>query len=211
MKSATEIAVDMLRERASVGLDKYGVSIDRTDLSIKEWHQHAIEELLDGAQYLIRAKQEMEKKLESEDEIRIDITGSGLLRVYPFNADLKQVEVDIEYADGWKESDAKLTLYNTSNFTDSKLYTERRGVRIASITYTRVPNVSDIKLLTDTLCKRELEIIELRKELESLKNANFVLFGQKLKLLHEPDVVTGCYSMTLGDGTCEKWEPINHD
>jgi hypothetical protein len=54
--STTEKIVTMLRDRSAVGLDKYGVSIDRNDLAFDEWCQHAIEEMLDGAQYLQRAK-----------------------------------------------------------------------------------------------------------------------------------------------------------
>ena len=36
----------------------------RTDLSVEEWIQHAIEEMLDGAQYLYRIKQELAKRLD---------------------------------------------------------------------------------------------------------------------------------------------------
>ena len=61
-KSTTESIVDMIRERAAVGLDKYGVSVDRTDLTTEQWMQHAIEEMLDGAQYLYRIKQELAKR-----------------------------------------------------------------------------------------------------------------------------------------------------
>jgi hypothetical protein len=53
----TEEIVEMLRSRSDVGLKKYGVSMDRTDLSHADWCQHAIEELLDGAQYLLQVKQ----------------------------------------------------------------------------------------------------------------------------------------------------------
>jgi hypothetical protein len=62
-KSTTESIVDMLRSRSAAGLDKYGVSIDRTDLTTEQWIQHAIEEMLDGAQYLYRIKQELTKRV----------------------------------------------------------------------------------------------------------------------------------------------------
>ena len=61
-KSTTESIIDMIRSRAAVGLDKYGVSVDRTDLTTDQWIQHAIEEMLDGAQYLYRIKQELAKR-----------------------------------------------------------------------------------------------------------------------------------------------------
>ena len=63
-KGTTESIVDMIRSRAAVGLDKYGVSVDRTDLTTDQWIQHAIEEMLDGAQYLYRIKQELAKRLD---------------------------------------------------------------------------------------------------------------------------------------------------
>ena len=64
-KSTTESIVDMIRSRAVLGLDKYGVTVDRTDLTTEQWIQHAIEEMLDGAQYLYRIKQELAKRLDS--------------------------------------------------------------------------------------------------------------------------------------------------
>lgn len=56
MTSTTETLVAMLRERHERGLQKYGVTVDRTDLTPEQWAQHAIEELLDCAAYLIRLK-----------------------------------------------------------------------------------------------------------------------------------------------------------
>lgn len=43
---------EKLRERASRGLKKYGVTTDRKDTSIKEWLIHAQEEAMDLAIYL---------------------------------------------------------------------------------------------------------------------------------------------------------------
>jgi len=55
--SKTEQAViDMIRIRSVVGAYKYKTTMDRTDLTLSEWAQHAQEELLDGAQYLERVK-----------------------------------------------------------------------------------------------------------------------------------------------------------
>lgn len=36
--------------------ERYGTTLDRTDLSVKEWIDHAIEESLDHALYLQRIK-----------------------------------------------------------------------------------------------------------------------------------------------------------
>lgn len=49
-----------LRERAARGLQKYGVGLERDDLGLKEWLQHAYEECLDQANYLKRALMELE-------------------------------------------------------------------------------------------------------------------------------------------------------
>lgn len=50
---AEAVASD-IRTRAEVGLRKYGVTLERTDLNRREWLQHAYEEALDLACYLRR-------------------------------------------------------------------------------------------------------------------------------------------------------------
>lgn len=45
-------------ERANFGQKKYGTNLDRTDLSTKDWIQHAQEELMDGILYLEKLKQQ---------------------------------------------------------------------------------------------------------------------------------------------------------
>ena len=54
--STTEQLVGMLRNRHARGLAKYGTTLDRADLSPEQWAQHAIEEALDLAGYLMRLK-----------------------------------------------------------------------------------------------------------------------------------------------------------
>lgn len=49
-----EVRSDLLA-RSQVGLAKYGVGLDRTDLKLRDWLQHAYEETLDQANYLKRA------------------------------------------------------------------------------------------------------------------------------------------------------------
>jgi hypothetical protein len=46
----------LLRSRSETGIRKYGTTMDRTDLEIKQWIDHAIEECLDQALYLQRIK-----------------------------------------------------------------------------------------------------------------------------------------------------------
>lgn len=67
--NTTERIVDMLRSRSEVGLKKYGVSIDRDDLNLEQWIQHAIEEMLDGAQYLMRIKDNIKECYECNEQV----------------------------------------------------------------------------------------------------------------------------------------------
>ncbi len=46
----------LLKNRSETGIRKYGTTLDRTDLEIKQWIDHAIEEALDHALYLQRIK-----------------------------------------------------------------------------------------------------------------------------------------------------------
>lgn len=48
--------VDQLLSRDSHGRAKYGVTLDRPDLTTSEWLQHMAEELMDGAGYALAAK-----------------------------------------------------------------------------------------------------------------------------------------------------------
>jgi len=46
--------------RAALGKEKYGVTMERKDLSFKDWLLHLQEELLDGANYIERLLEEEE-------------------------------------------------------------------------------------------------------------------------------------------------------
>ncbi|MEE7460658.1 hypothetical protein MFUR16E_04590 [Methylobacterium fujisawaense] len=48
------VRADLLA-RSQVGIQKYGVTLDRTDLNLRDWLQHAYEETLNQANYLKRA------------------------------------------------------------------------------------------------------------------------------------------------------------
>ena len=50
-----------LLNRSNAGIDKYGATLDRTDIDLKGWLQHAYEECLDQANYLKRSIIEIEK------------------------------------------------------------------------------------------------------------------------------------------------------
>jgi len=44
--------VDKYEERSAVGIKKYGTTLDRNDLELKEWIIHLQEELMDATLYL---------------------------------------------------------------------------------------------------------------------------------------------------------------
>ena len=48
--------VQKFLQRSEVGKKKYGVTLDRDDLSIPDWITHAQEELMDGILYLEKLK-----------------------------------------------------------------------------------------------------------------------------------------------------------
>lgn len=50
-----------LLDRSNVGIEKYHTTLDRTDLTLKQWLTHAYEECLDQANYLKRSILEIEK------------------------------------------------------------------------------------------------------------------------------------------------------
>jgi hypothetical protein len=47
-------------ERSTTGLKKYGVTLDREDLTLDQWINHLLEELMDATLYLSRIKKEIE-------------------------------------------------------------------------------------------------------------------------------------------------------
>jgi len=52
---------DMI-DREKLGLEKYGTTVDRKDLSLRDWLQHAYEESLDKSLYLKAAIRELDGK-----------------------------------------------------------------------------------------------------------------------------------------------------
>lgn len=49
-----------LKWRSIVGQKKYGVTLERADLTLRQWLQHAYEETLDQANYLKRVIMELD-------------------------------------------------------------------------------------------------------------------------------------------------------
>ena len=59
MSRIEEQVIDFLRTRAETGKRKYGVTMEREDLSFLEWLQHLQEELLDAALYVEKLKEQV--------------------------------------------------------------------------------------------------------------------------------------------------------
>lgn len=58
----TEI-LNRYKDRAKLGLNKYGTTLDRDDLTTEQWLEHAIEEALDLSLYLTKLKQNFKKSI----------------------------------------------------------------------------------------------------------------------------------------------------
>ena len=51
-----ERVVSLFRSRSQRGIDKYGTTLDKNELSNREWLQHLQEELMDAALYVEKIK-----------------------------------------------------------------------------------------------------------------------------------------------------------
>lgn len=66
MDKIVSSVIEQIKQRSEAGFNKYGTNMERTDLSLIDWLQHAQEEAMDLAIYLERIKQDLiaSKKLE---------------------------------------------------------------------------------------------------------------------------------------------------
>lgn len=74
-----ESVIEQLNSRSKVGINKYGVTLDRTDLSTLEWIQHAQEEAMDLCLYLEKIKEQLKPRQWYDDKLeeRINIIGQN--------------------------------------------------------------------------------------------------------------------------------------
>jgi len=61
MSKIEEAVIQKIRQRAEKGYEKYGHTMEREDLTMEEWLTHLQEELMDGAVYLERIKQDLDR------------------------------------------------------------------------------------------------------------------------------------------------------
>lgn len=59
MDSIVTSIIKKFEDRARIGKAKYGTDLDRTDLSVLDWIQHAQEEHMDAILYLEKLKKEL--------------------------------------------------------------------------------------------------------------------------------------------------------
>lgn len=57
--SIVDSIIDKFVERATIGKQKYGTDLDRTDLSLEDWLEHSIQEKLDDILYMQKALKEL--------------------------------------------------------------------------------------------------------------------------------------------------------
>ena len=57
--SIIQSVISQFLERGELGLNKYGTTLDRTDLNISDWIEHMKQELMDSILYLERIKKEL--------------------------------------------------------------------------------------------------------------------------------------------------------
>jgi hypothetical protein len=60
--SVVDSIIDQFVQRATFGKQKYGVDLDREDLSVLEWIEHAKQEHMDAILYLEKLKKIVETK-----------------------------------------------------------------------------------------------------------------------------------------------------
>jgi hypothetical protein len=60
--SIVDSVIDQFVSRASFGKEKYGTDLDREDLSVLEWIEHAKQEHMDAILYLEKLKKIIETK-----------------------------------------------------------------------------------------------------------------------------------------------------
>jgi len=51
-----ELVIEQFKQRSNVGINKYGATLDRTDLTRLEWINHAQQEAMDMILYLEKLK-----------------------------------------------------------------------------------------------------------------------------------------------------------
>lgn len=68
MSSVEDSVCAKIQARAELGLNKYGTTLERTDVSVLGWLKHAQEEAMDLASYLEKLMIELENPEENPND-----------------------------------------------------------------------------------------------------------------------------------------------
>jgi hypothetical protein len=92
LDSVVTSIINKFKSRAEFGQKKYGTNLDRTDLSVLDWIQHAQEEHMDAILYLEKLKKELQNKSENKkEESSSPVTSSNK----------KELDLDLDYYNRW--------------------------------------------------------------------------------------------------------------
>ena len=71
--------IEKFKDRSLMGLEKYGTTLDRNDLSLLDWINHAQEELMDGILYLEKIKSNEKDNEKSKKNNKLSYSNEFLL------------------------------------------------------------------------------------------------------------------------------------
>ena len=60
MRDTETTIIEMIQARQQLGLNKYGTTVARNPLELRQWLQHSLEEKLDDCIYMMRCLQELD-------------------------------------------------------------------------------------------------------------------------------------------------------
>lgn len=64
MRDTETSVIELIRSRQQLGIQKYGTTVAKNPLELRQWLQHSLEEKLDDVVYMMRAIQELDVILE---------------------------------------------------------------------------------------------------------------------------------------------------
>lgn len=65
MRDTETSVIELIRSRQELGIRKYGTTVARNPLELRQWLWHSLEEKLDDVIYMMRAIQEIDTRLSS--------------------------------------------------------------------------------------------------------------------------------------------------
>ena len=113
-----------LKQRSKLGIKKYGVTLDRKDIDLKGWLQHAYEECLDQALYLKRSIEEIETNELMDSATSYSVSDLVKYNTHDVFQSIKNNEVHKIEECIYKNNKPYYRLQNHSNFLDEETLDE---------------------------------------------------------------------------------------